>query len=296
MKAQVSVAANEAKRLIAKGVASMPAVQTALMDGKILIKCGTTASAVAEELAGMPLCISGRITLMGTKTAHSKDQGMLRMLLDKGQIKSGDDNQEEIGMQMGRGDVAIIGANALDVQRKAAIMVAAPLGGSAGKLFPGLKANGVTVIIAVGWEKLIPCSIEEAVSAAGRDSVDMATGSAVGLIPLSGTVVTETDAVEMLAGVKATVIGAGGVLGAEGSTTLVIEGEPAKVKKAWQLVQSVKGATLSGVAESLVECNAKSPGCSKYLDAGGVTVLFHRACVYRQPDLPDHVFGKKGSR
>ncbi|MBI2909108.1 MAG: hypothetical protein HYX92_15800 [Chloroflexi bacterium] len=294
MKAQATLTAHEAKKLIAKAVAHMPATQAALRNGKIFIKCGTTASAVAEELSAVPLCISGRITPQGTKTAHSKDKGMLHMLLDKGEVRQVDAHQEGFGVDMGRGDVAIIGANALDIHKRTAIMVAAPMGGSA-RVFPGLQANGVTIIVVVGWEKLIPCSIEEAVSAAGRESVDLSMGSGVGLIPLPGTAVTETDAIEMLAGVKATVIGAGGVFGAEGSTTFVMEGEPAEVKKAWELIQGVKGAAPSGIAESMVECHAKSPACSKYVEAAGVRVLFHRACVYRQPGLPDLVFSEAPS-
>lgn len=289
MKAQVTVTSNEAKRLIARGVAAMPVVQEALKNGKILMKCGTTASAVSEEIAGVPISISGRITPRGTKTSHHKDRGILRVLLDKGRMVKVNGNTDAIATQMGKGDVAIIGANAIDVQRKTAIMVAAPLGGNAGRVFPGLRANGVTVIVVVGWEKLIPCSIEEAVSVAGRD-IDIAMGAAVGLVPLSGEVVTETDAVEMLTGVKTTVTGAGGVFGAEGCTTFVCEGEPAKVKKAWDLVQCIKGASLSGEEVSLIECDVKSSGCSKFTDADGVRVLFHCSCVYRQPSLVETLF------
>ncbi|MBI2908259.1 MAG: hypothetical protein HYX92_11480 [Chloroflexi bacterium] len=289
MKAQVSLTPNEAKRLIAKAVAHMPATQAALRNGTILVKCSTTTSAVAEELAGVPICISGRITLQGAKTANAKEQGIFRLLLEKGEMRNVSENMDDVGARMGKGDVAIVGANALDINRRAAIMVAAPLGGIA-RLFPGLRANGVTVIIVVGWEKLIPGSIEDAVNVAGRESIDLAMGAAVGMVPVSGTVVTETDAIEMLAGVKATVIGAGGVFGAEGSTTFVMEGEPAEVRKAWGLVQGVKGATLSGVAASLVECTAQSTSCAKFLDAGGVRVLSHRACIYRQPSLAETVF------
>ena len=168
-------------------------------------------------------------------------------------------------------------------------MVAAPLGGPAGRLFPGIMARGVTTIIAVGWEQLIPCRIEDAV-AAGRETIDLAMGAAGGLVPLSGTVVTETDAISILAKVKATVIGCGGVMGGEGSTTFVIEGEPNEVKKAWEIVLSIKGAEISGVRESLVECQAKSPRCASYVTVGNSRISLHRACVYRQPALAQEVF------
>jgi hypothetical protein len=52
---------------------------------------------------------------------------------------------------------------------------------------------------------------------AGRKDVDVSCGMAVGLIPLYGKVITEKDAVEILAKSNCKVIGKGGILGAEGS-------------------------------------------------------------------------------
>ena len=194
---------------------------------------------------------------------------------------------------MGKTDVLIIGANAIDVNRKAAIMIGHPMGGPAGRVVPGIMARGVTTVIAVGWEKLIPCSIEEALAAAGRETVDMAMGAVVGLIPLFGTVVTETDAVSMLAGVKATMIGAGGITGGEGSSTFVIEGERSQVEVAWEIVTSVKGAEVSGVPESLITCSAGSPRCGQYVNLGNRRLALHRGCVYREPKLVKKVFSKR---
>jgi len=291
IKVQVSVTPNEAKRLIAKAVSQMSVVCAALKNGKILLKGGTTVSALAEELTATKLKISGRITKRGTKTAN-KILGFHRVLLEGGQLKGLDSDSalNEVAVQMGKNDVLITGANAIDVNRRTAIMVAAPLGGIAGRFLPGLIARGVITIIVAGWEKLIPCPLEEALAAAGRETVDLAMGLAVGLIPLRGIVVTETDAVSMLTGVKTTVIGSGGIMGAEGSTTFVIEGEPSQVKRAWEIVYSVKGAEVSGLPESLIECNPKSPMCAKYLTVGNTHVPFHRACVYREPELVTKVF------
>lgn len=291
IRAQVSVTPNEAKCLIAKGISQMPVVRAALKSGKILLKGGTTVSALAEELTATKLKISGRITQRGTKTAN-KILGFHKVLLEGGQLKGLDSDSalNKVAVQMGKNDVLITGANTLDVNRRAAIMVAAPLGGTAGRILPGLIARGVTTIIAVGWEKLIPCPLEEALTAAGRETIDLAMGSAVGLIPLWGTVVTETDAISMLAKVKATVIGAGGIMGGEGSTTFVIEGELSQVKKAWEIVHSVKGAEISGLPESLIECNPKSSMCAKHLTVGNKYIPHHRACVYRQPQLVTKVF------
>jgi len=291
IKVQVSVTPNEAKRLIAKAISQTPVVCAALKNGKILLKGGTTVSALAEELVATKLRISGRITQQGTKTANNR-VGFHRVLLENGQVKSLDSDAalEEVAVQMGKNDVLITGANALDVNRRVAIMVGRPLGGPAGKILPGLMARGVTTIIAVGWEKLIPCPLEEALSAAGRETTDLAMGMSVGLVPLWGTVVTETDAVSMLTGVKATVIGTGGIMGGEGSTTFIIEGNPSQVKEAWEIVHSVKGAEVSGVPETLTECNAKSLECANYLTVGDSRIAAHRACVFREPGLVTKVF------
>ena len=66
---QVTLTVHEAKRVIAKGIVKLPVVQEAFRSGKILLKGGTTVSAVCEELIGRPLRISGRIVPNGAKSA-----------------------------------------------------------------------------------------------------------------------------------------------------------------------------------------------------------------------------------
>jgi hypothetical protein len=290
MKVQVTIIPSEAKRLIAKAVSQMSVVRAALRNGRILLKGGTTVSAVAEELVGTALRISGRITPQGTKYTDNAET-LHRVLLENGELKSLDTDSaiDELATTMGRDDVVIIGANALDTSRRAAVMVGHPWGGPAARLLPSLWGRGVPTIIPVGWEKLIP-SMEEALAVAGRETTDLAMGMAVGLVPLRGTVVTETDAVNMLTGAKNTVIGAGGITGGEGSTSFVIEGELSQVKKAWEIIQSVKGAEVSGVTETLFECNEKSPQCARYLMIGDKRIPMHRACNYREPGLAAKIF------
>ena len=69
MKVQFTLTVAEGKRLIARGIASLPEVRKAMAEGLILLKGGTTVSALSEELCGMPLRISGRITPRGTVSA-----------------------------------------------------------------------------------------------------------------------------------------------------------------------------------------------------------------------------------
>jgi len=53
--------------------------------------------------------------------------------------------------------------------------------------------------------------------------------------------VTEIQPLEMLTGVTATHVASGGVAGSEGSVILVMEGSEGPVKKALDLMNSIKG-------------------------------------------------------
>jgi len=109
------------------------------------------------------------------------------------------------------------------------------------------------VIIPIGLEKLIPGTVRDASITAGRKDADVSYGMAVGLIPLYGRVITEKDALEILANIKCTVIGKGGIMGAEGSTIMVVEGLDKEVEKILKAVKEARGANISGQKESLEE-------------------------------------------
>jgi hypothetical protein len=100
----------------------------------------------------------------------------------------------------------------------------------------------------------------------------------------------------LLTEAKATIIGAGGIMGGEGSTTFIIEGKPPQVKKAWEIVNGVKGAELSGVPETLVECYPGGQSCNTREHFGAKEVVSHRGCAYFMPRLAKKVFstGKNG--
>ncbi len=272
MDAQISLTVAEAKRLIARAVAGLPEVRSALKAGKVLLKGGTTVSAVAEIIAGTPLRISGRISARGTMASGSDDTTTPHsIVVESGRWRNVDQTIAEEAAHLGPHDVAVIGANAVDAEGRAAMMAGAEAGGNPGAAMSALWSEGATVIIAVGLEKLIPGSIEDAVRAAGRKRPWRALGMAVGLIPLVGRVVTELDAVRLLGRVEAQVIGRGGIDGGQGSTVLAIRGEPAAVRRVFSLVESLKGASESGVESSLAECRPGGPRCR-----------LHPGCLYKR--------------
>ncbi len=88
MKCQFTLTVSEGKRLIAKAIASLPEVRKALSDGMILLKGGTTVSALSEELCGQPLRISGRVTPRGTVSSGAAEpEGAHSLLLRRGSPK-----------------------------------------------------------------------------------------------------------------------------------------------------------------------------------------------------------------
>lgn len=275
MKAMVSLTPAEGKRLIAKAIARMPEVVAAKERGKILVKGGTSASAVAEELVGVPLKISGRISPRGFRATRGLECNAPHcMLIEKDEWRAVDAELPEVVAGMGHDDVVVTGANAIDAFGGAAVVAGAPLGDRPGAVISGIMSEGLTVILAVGLEKLIPGTVWQAVQAAGRKSADLSTGMAVGLMPISGRIVTEVEALKILAPVECQVIAKGGIDGAEGATSIAFWGEEKDVRSLFLLVKEIKGATISGDPASLVECEAASRTCKG-----------HRACIYRSPGL-----------
>ncbi|MEW6522769.1 MAG: hypothetical protein AB1445_04210 [Bacillota bacterium] len=269
---QVTLTVPEAKRLIARAIARLPEVEAARAGGRILLKGGTTVSAVAEELAGVKLHISGRVSPRGTRAAATPGASPHSLLLENGVPSPVDDRLAEAVCALGSRDVVITGANLIDAQGNAAMMAGAELGGPPGQVMAGLMAQGATVIIAAGLEKLGPVPVSVAVQAAGRTRPGRSLGMAVGLMPLAGRLITEVEALGILGASAVTVVGRGGLDGAEGATTLVIAaGSAQQAGQVWQEVLAVKGAGHSGAQDWLAECEGRQPGCRG-----------HRGCVYRK--------------
>ncbi len=277
MRALVSLTVAEGKLLIARSIARLPEVRWAYENGRILLKGGTSVSALAEELVGVPLRISGRVSPRGTKSSGSGLRTTPHsILIEDKQWKNVDDDLPATVTRMDPRDVAVLGANIIDTQGRAAMMAGRALGGFPGQVMTGLMAQGVQVIVAAGLEKLIPGSVDDAVRHAGMAGCDWSMGMSVGLMPIVGRVFTEVDAIRAIAPVSCAVIGKGGIDGAEGGATLALGGEAPDVQRVIDAVLAVKGARTSGSPEGWPECRAGSPNCRE-----------HGRCVWKQ-------WGKKG--
>jgi hypothetical protein len=138
-------------------------------------------------------------------------------------------------------DVFIKSANAIDTEGNAGILLYGLRGGSIGRAFGTIVTEGVNLIIPVGLEKLIPTSVFRISEQMGKGKIDYCMDLPVGYIPLHGKVVTEIEAMEILMRVNAVAVASGGVDGAEGAVTLLLNGSEDNVRSAIQLVKSLKG-------------------------------------------------------
>lgn len=232
----------ESKRLIAKAVAAMPQVKKALEKGRIIIANGTTTAFVAEEILGCQVAkhryVAGYIG--EGKLAVTPPELMMKayVLVDGHPV---DRLAKEVIPEFGADDVLIKGANAVDAEGHVGFLMADDRGGTIGMALGTLVARGCHFIVPVGLEKLVP-SVTEASRKCGILRLKYAMGLKVGLMPVvNATVVTEIQALHILAGVEATHVASGGIGGCEGAVTLVVEGTDEAVRRAFGVVEGVKG-------------------------------------------------------
>ncbi len=231
----------ESKRLIAKAVAILPEVQRALKEGRIIIGNGTTNAYVAEEILGISIpkinYAAGIITKGKLSTIPKAERWEPIVLINGKQAKT---TVKEALQEFTADDVVLKGANAVDTQGDVGILVANKMGGTIGQALPICAARGSHLIVPVGLEKLIP-SVADASTKCGIHRFTRMSGHPVGYMPLiNSKVVTEIQALEMLCGVMATQVAAGGMVTSQGSVVLVLEGERERVDYSFELIQSIK--------------------------------------------------------
>jgi hypothetical protein len=243
MNAQVVLTPAESKRLIARGVAAAPFVKRALAHGVVAIAKGTTNAYVVEEILGRPIDKQRYVT--GLRLPAKSDmswvpQGRLDdVVLKQGQVVPGAVVTEYI-TQMSRGDVFIKGANILDISRKeAGIYLGHNTGGTIGATWGTITARGIRLVIPVGLEKLSSSPVSRL--ARLMAAAEYEQGERVGLMPVTGEIITEIEALQFLYGVNAVQMGAGGVGGAEGSVHLLLEGEKAAIAAALAGIDEIQG-------------------------------------------------------
>jgi hypothetical protein len=250
VQAQAILTVAESKRLIGRAVAQMPIVKDALANGLVIVIKGTTNAYVAEELTGQKVdhaaFVTGRVEPPKAAKKLPAVPAVNHLILEKG--KRLDIPLPEAANKLKVGDVVIKGANALDYKNKlAAVHIADPAGGTTGITLPYVVARKAHLIIPIGLEKLVAGDITEQ-SKKMREPIQSlnqgpfgGAGGFQSMFLLTGEIVTELEAIEILTGATAFQCSGGGISGAEGAVWLVFRGTREQVTNALKLAQSVQG-------------------------------------------------------
>ncbi len=236
------------KRLIAKAIASYKIIKESIDTKTLVIIAGTTNGYVAEEILsdinqlegfsrsrffrgvvlppGQPLTESGRLV------DESKFPG--DVIIRNGVWQKGltifdvvDDLKE--------GDIVLKGANALNISDgQAGVLIGHPHGGTIGAALQAVVGRRVRLIHPVGLEKRVNENINKLARALNTPGVHGAR-----LMPTTGDIITEIEAIHLLTGARAELIAGGGVNGAEGSVWLMVKGSAYQVEAAEKMIKSV---------------------------------------------------------
>ena len=252
---QFLVTPSAGKRLIAIALANHPCIRKAVKNGTVVIVAGTTNGYLAEEVLkahnivhdfsrkrffrGIILPSTKAVTAEGRFAGEGKFPG--DVIITRGVWQKGKTIAEVVDT-LQEGDVILKGANALDLTRKqAAILIGHPKAGTIGLALPAVVGRRVKLIIPVGLEKRVNGDLN-----ALAEKIDAPGAGGYRLMPVSGEVFTELDAIKVLTGATAELISAGGVCGAEGAVLLAVTGTEEQ----------------EGYAEKLYSCIACEPAFS----------------------------------
>jgi hypothetical protein len=245
----------ESKRLLAKTVAGLPEVKNAFANGRLSVSTCSTSALLLEELTGEKLsayCYCIGMVANGMLTASHKDDREIARFFVKGERVEQDawtflDTFE-------KGDAVIKGANAVDPYGNAGVLTSNNQSGTIGALVSLLAVRGLPIIMPVGLEKLV-ASVVDAAAGWGQLTLARSMGDPVWLYPVTcGLVMTEIQALGLLAGVRARHVASGGFGGSEGAVVLLLEGYEENIEKAWDIVAGVKGEPALAVPRHKFSC------------------------------------------
>lgn len=258
MKAAFTLIPSESRRLIAKAVVQMEAVKIAKQNAYIVVNGGTTNGYIAQELLETSDLEPQKFTA-GTNThrllcvTDPDKRSPFPIIFEKGErsSKSLGGVLEDFHIET----VLIKGANAIDPEGNVGVITSGFDGGTIGATYGTVTSQGLKYVFAVGLEKLVS-SVKEAAAWVGAKTLDYTIGADFGMFCIpNGNVVTEIEALRILAGVETKHIASGGVGESAGSVVLVIQGEEANVKNAISIVESIKGEPpLNGFKGTCEQC------------------------------------------
>lgn len=239
MKQEFILTVAQSKRLIAKGVKAHPVVKTAFHNGIIGICRGTTCTYVTEEFLDRkvgPFAYTTGLTLPKKPSPPiEKSQNSIHdVIIRQGEIHMDGEQVTEAAINMQPGDVIIKGANALNYRDKiAGCLVGHPRGGTVGGFWGPLYGMRIRLVIPVGLEKEVGFDIRDV------SAVSMDRNPSVSLMPMTGIIITEIEAIDLLTGARAYQIAAGGIRGAEGAVRLLVDGTDEQMKALSDIIKEI---------------------------------------------------------
>lgn len=260
VRSQFSLTTSESKRLIAKALVKSEIFDKAFKKDTIVIHPSSTTYYILKELnIDLPdqVWVIGMITPNGgyreancqVKSNTLRDPYMFRhsWILKEGKLQK-KKTLREILEGIGPEDIYIKGANALDCNGMAAVLIGSEAGGTISRVISYSKKNKFKIVVPIGLEKLISCSVLDASKEAGVNKMNFSMGMPCGLLAIrEGYVITEIEAINILAGASAFPIASGGLGGAEGAITLVAKGDNEQIKLLNDYVDSIKGTKLPNI-------------------------------------------------
>jgi hypothetical protein len=235
---QIIITPAAGKRLIAKSILSHQVIRNALQNHTIAIIAGSTNGYIAEELLMSINQIDGfsrerffrGITLppdrLISELGRLKDETGFPgdVIITKGVWQKGKTIYDVIDT-LAVNDVILKGANCIDkTHKRAGILIGQPNGGTIATILQAVIGKRAQLLIPSGLEKRISDDIDQVVALINQPSM---TGHR--MMPVTAEIITEIEAISILFGIKATLIAAGGVGGAEGAVWLALEGSDDKL-------------------------------------------------------------------
>lgn len=245
MKAVFVLRPSMSKRLIARAVKEFLNSLNVLEKGIIFISLGTTNSYIVEELTGKTIekerYMAGYIGDLKLNVLD-KEKRLNPVILINGKIS--DENPDEVVKRMGKNDVFIKGANAIDNEGNVGVIVADKNGGTVGRYIGTVISRGVKWIAPVSIGKLVQ-DVVEASYFAKIEEFDLCMGLPISIFPVVNAIpITELDAFEILFDLDAILLAKGGIWEDEASVVIGVEGEEENVKKAHEFIEKIKNENL----------------------------------------------------
>lgn len=224
-KIQFYLTPSEGKRLIAKGIASLPQIKKAMQEHTVAIISGTTNAPIAYallRLIGQESEFNHRNFFRGLTVPAGTDvksEFMGDVIIQKGKWLQGK-TIFDVENDLGKDDIILKGANAVNLtDKEAAVLIGNPKVGTSLPILNAVYGRRAKLYVPVGVEK----RVDESISALA-DFVNAPDAEGLRLLPLPGEVFTELEAISSLTGAEAVVIAGGGVLGAEGGAYYMATG------------------------------------------------------------------------